>query len=445
MSDGGVLYFGDRLCVPDQEELRRQILDEAHRTPYAMHPGSTKMYQDLKNRFWWPGMKRDIARYVSICLTCQRVKAEHQRPGGVLQPIQIPEWKWEDISMDFIVGLPRTTNGFDAIWVIVDRLTKSAHFLAIKISYSMEKLAQLYLQEIVRLHGVPRTIISDRDSRFTSHFWKCVQSAMGTQLKFSTAFHPQTDGQTERVNQVLEDMLRACALDFKGSWCKYLSLAEFAYNNSYQATIGMAPYEALYGRRCRSPICWYESGEQKELELQTDLVADTTAAIQQIRQRIETAQSRQKSYADTRRRPLEFSVGDSVFLRVAPMKGVMRFGKKGKLSPRYVGPYLISRRVGKVAYELELPQEMSAVHNVFHVSMLKKHTPDATQVIEPQSVQIREDLSYDSRPIQIIDRAVKKLRNKEVPLVKVIWHSHTAEEATWETEASMRQKYPELF
>ena len=217
MSDCGVLYFGDRLCVPDQEELRRQILDEAHKTPNAMHPGSTKMYQDLKNRFWWPGMKRDIARYVSICLTCQRVKAEHQRPGGALQPIQIPEWKWEDISMDFVVGLPRTTNGFDAIWVIVDRLTKSAHFLAIRISYSMEQLAQLYLKEIVRLHGVPRTIISDRDSRFTSHFWECVQSALGTKLKFSTAFHPQTDGQTERVNQVLEDMLRACALDFKGS------------------------------------------------------------------------------------------------------------------------------------------------------------------------------------------------------------------------------------
>ena len=198
----------------------------------------------------------------------------------------------------------------------------------------------------------------------------------------------------------------------------------------------MTPYEALYGRRCRSPICWYESGEQKELELQT--VADTTAVIQQIRQRIEIAQSRQKSYADTRRRPLEFSVGDTVFLRVAPMKGVTRFGKKGKLSPRYVGPYLISRRVGKVAYDLELPQEMSAVHNVFHVSMLKKHIPDATQVIEPQLVQVRDDLSYDSRPIQIIDRAVKKLRNKEVPLVKVIWQSHTAKEATWETEASMR-------
>ena len=158
-----------------------------------------------------------MAKYVSVCLTCQRVKAKHQRPEGVLQPIQIPEWKWEDIAMDFIVGLPRTTNGYDSIWVIVDRLIKSAHFLAIRVSYSMEQLAQLYVKEVIRLHGVPKTIISDRDGRFTSHFWECVQKALGTKLRFSTAFHPQTDGQTERVNQILEGMLRACALDFKGS------------------------------------------------------------------------------------------------------------------------------------------------------------------------------------------------------------------------------------
>ena len=218
-------------------------------------------------------------------------------------------------------------------------------------------------------------------------------------------------------------MLRACALDFKGSWCRYLCLAEFAYNNSYQATIGMTSYEALYGRRCRYPICWYEGGEKKEMGLQPDLIKDTTKVIQNIHQRIETAQCRQKSYADVRRRPLEFEVGDSVFLKVAPMKGVMRFGKKGKLSPRYVGPYRITRRVGKVAYELELPQEMSAIHNVFHVSMLKKHVPDVNQVIEPQTVQVQEDLSYENRPIQIIDREVKKLRNKEISLVKVLWES----------------------
>ena len=271
-------------------------------------------------------------------------------------------------------------------------MTKSAHFLAIKVSHSIEQLAQLYVKEVVRLHGVPKSIVSDRDGRFTSHFWECVQNALGTKLKFSTAFYPQTDGQTERVNQILEDMLRACALDFKGSWCKYLCLAEFAYNNSYQATIKMAPYEALYGRKCRSPICWQEAGERREMEvelgIQTEMIEETTQAIQKIRQRIETVQSRQKSYADTCRTPLEFQVGDSVFLKVAPMKGVMRFGKKDKLSPRYVGPYLIIERIGKVAYKLDLPQDMSVIHNVFHVSMLKKCLHDLSQVIQPQSVQI---------------------------------------------------------
>ncbi|XP_074562941.1 uncharacterized protein LOC141819587 [Curcuma longa] len=207
----------------------------------------------------------------------------------------------------------------------------------------------------------------------------------------------------------------------------------------------MAPYEALYGRKCRSPVCWFESGEKKEMGIQSDFIHDTTQAIQNIRQRIETAQSRQKNYADKRRRPLEFNVGDLVFLRVAPMKGIMRFGKKGKLSPRYVGPYKVLNRVGKVAYELELPPEMAAIHNVFHVSMLKKHIPNPDKVIEPQAVQIQEDLSYESKPIQILERDVKRLRNKEVPLVKVLWRNQRSEEMTWEREDDMKRKYPELF
>ena len=163
--------------------------------------------------------------------------------------------------MDFVVGLPKNTKGHDVIWVIVDRLTKSAHFLPIKITYSLEQLAELYVRKIVRLHGIPISIISDRDSRFTSTFWRSVQKAMGTKLKFSTVFHPQTDGQTERTIQTLGDMLCSCVMEFKGAWNKYLPLIKFSYNNSYQATIGMAPYEALYGRKCRSPVHWFETGE----------------------------------------------------------------------------------------------------------------------------------------------------------------------------------------
>ncbi|KAI4304520.1 hypothetical protein MLD38_040016 [Melastoma candidum] len=197
-------------------------------------------------------MKRDVAQYVSRCLTCQRVKIEHRRSGGELQPLPIPEWKWDEIAMDFVTNLPRTVQGFDSVWVIVDRLTKSAHFIPISVTYSVAKLAKLYVKEVIRLHGVPSVIVSDRDARFTSRFWSNIQRSLGTRLNMSTAFHPQTDGQTERIIQILEDMLRACALDLEGSWVDQLPLVEFSYNNSYQQSIQMAPFEALYGRPCRT-------------------------------------------------------------------------------------------------------------------------------------------------------------------------------------------------
>ncbi|KAA0046085.1 pol protein [Cucumis melo var. makuwa] len=261
-SDGGLSFEG-RLCVPSDSAVKTKLLFEAHSSPFSMHPGSTKMYQDLKRVYWWRNMKREVAEFVSKCLVCQQVKAPRQKPAGLLQPLSIPEWKWENVSMDFITGLPRTLSGFTVIWVVVDRLTKSAHFVPGKSTYTASKWAQLYMSEIVRLHGMPVSIVSNRDARFTSKFWKGLQTAMGTRLDFSTAFHPQTDGQTERLNQVLEDMLRACALEFPGSWDSHLHLMEFAYNNSYQATIGMAPFEALYGKCCRSPVCWGEVGVQR--------------------------------------------------------------------------------------------------------------------------------------------------------------------------------------
>ena len=207
-------------------------------------------------------MKRDVAWYVERCLTCRKVKAEHQRPHGKMQPLDIPVWKWEDITMDFITKLPRTARGVDSIWVVVDRLTKSAHFIPIQESISAEKLADIYVREIVARHGVPVSVVSDRDVRFTSRFWKRFHDEMGTRLHFSTAFHPQTDGQSERTIQTLEDMLRACVLDFGGCWDTYLPLAEFSYNNSYHASIDRPPFEMLYGRKCRTPICWGEVGQR---------------------------------------------------------------------------------------------------------------------------------------------------------------------------------------
>ncbi|KAL0551924.1 hypothetical protein IC582_011017 [Cucumis melo] len=441
-SDGGLL-FERRLCVPSDSAVKTELLSEAHSSPFSMHPGSTKMYQDLKRVYWWRNMKREVAEFVSRCLVCQQVKAPRKKPAGLLQPLSIPEWKWENVSMDFITGLPRTLRGFTVIWVMVDRLTKSAHFVPGKSTYTASKWAQLYMSEIVRLHGVPVSIVSDRDARFTSKFWKGLQTAMGTRLDFSTAFHPQTDGQTERLNQVLEDMLRACALEFPGSWDSHLHLMEFAYNNSYQATIGMAPFEALYGKCCRSPVCWGEVGEQRLMG--PELVQSANEAIQKIRSRMHTAQCRQKSYADVRRKDLEFEVGDKVFLKVAPMRGVVRFERRGKLSPRFVGPFEILERIGPVAYRLALPPSLSTVHDVFHVSMLRKYVPDPSHVVDYEPLEIDENLSYTERPVEVLAREVKTLRNKEIPLVKVLWRNHRVEEATWEREDDMRSSYPELF
>jgi hypothetical protein len=184
--DQGVLWFKNRLCVP-KGEAREVLLEEAHNSTYSIHPGATKMYLDLKTRYWWRGMKKEIAQYVARCDICQRTKAEHQKPAGLLQPLPIPEWKWEEIGMDFVTGLPRTQKGNDSIWVIIDRLTKVAHFIPVKTTFGGDTLARIYLKEIVRLHGIPRKIVSDRGTQFTSKFWTSLQKAMGTKLDFSTA------------------------------------------------------------------------------------------------------------------------------------------------------------------------------------------------------------------------------------------------------------------
>ena len=224
---------------------------------------------------------------------------------------------------------------------------------------------------------------------------------MGTQLSMSIAFHPQTDGQLERTIQILEDMLRACVLDLKGSWEEHFPLVEFAYNNSYQVSIQMAPYEALYGRPCRSPICWTEVGESFITGL--DLIRDTSEKVGMIRKRLLTAQSQQKSYADIRRQLQEFEAGDHDFLKVMPKRGVIRFGKRGKLSPTYIGPFEVLERVGTVAYLLALPPSLSSVHEVFHVSMLRKYTPDPTHIVDWGELVVDANWTFEEGPMCIID------------------------------------------
>ncbi|GJR62518.1 putative reverse transcriptase domain-containing protein [Tanacetum coccineum] len=359
------LYFIDRIWVSLVGGVRTIIMDEAHKIRYFVHPGADKMYHDLRDMYWWPGMKKDIATYVSKCLTCLKVKAEHQRPSGLLQQPEILEWKWDNIAMDFITMLP------------------------------------------------------------------------------STAYHPQTDGQSERTIQTLEDMLRACVIDFGGSWDVHLPLAEFSYNNSYHSSIRCAPFEALYGRKCRSPVLWAEIRESRLIG--PELVQETTDKVVLIKEKLKAARDRQKSYADNRRKPLEFEVGDQVLLKVSPWKGVIRFGKKGKLAPRYVGPFEILERVGPVAYQLRLPEELSSVHDTFHVLNLKKCLADANLHVPLDEIKIDKTLRFVEEPVEIMDREVKSLKRSKIPIVKVRWNSKRGPEFTWEREDHMKAKYPRLF
>ncbi|KAA3487114.1 Retrotransposable element Tf2 [Gossypium australe] len=383
----GVLCFQGKICMPKDSELRRRILQEAHSSPYTMHPRGSKS-------------KTSVAFGVVTAGKDSTVEMGKDQDG-------------------LCSGLPLTPSKKDL------------------------KLAKLYVAEIVRLHGVPVSIISDRDPRFTSKFWKTLHQALGTKLDFSTAFHPQSDGQSERVIQILEDMLRGCVIDFRGSWEGFLPLAEFAYNNSYQSSIQMAPYEALYGRKCRTPTCWTELGECQLLG--PELVFETEDKLKIIRTRLKEASDRQKPYADLKRKDIEFAVGDRVFLKVSPWKKVLRFGRKGKLSPRFIGPYRVLKRVGPVAYQLELPSELSQIHDVFHVSMLRRYRSDPSHVVSVEEIEVRPDLSLEEEPVWILERDVKVLRRKTVPLVKVLWQNHSSEEATWEPEDAMRQQYPHLF
>ncbi|GJY13657.1 putative reverse transcriptase domain-containing protein [Tanacetum coccineum] len=367
----------DRIWVPLKGDVRTLIMDEAHKSKYSVHPGADKMYYDLRDRYWWSGMKKDIAMYVSKCLTCLKVKAEHQRPSGLLQQPEIPIWKWEGIAMDFVTKFPRTSSGHGTIWVFVDRLTKSAHFLPMCEDYKMERLARLYLNEIVARYGVPISIISDRDSHFTSRFWQSMQKALGTRLDMSTTYHPQTDGQSERTIQTLEDIFRACVLDFRRSWDVHIPLVEFSYNNSYHASVRCAPFEALYGRKCRSPIMWAEVREGQ-------LTGPEYGAI----------------------------------------------WEEGKLAPRFVGRLEVIEKVGPVAYQLDLPEELNGVHDTFHVLNLKKCLADPTLQVPLDEIRVDAKLNFVEEPVEILEREFKKLKRSRISIVKIWWNSKRGPEFT---------------
>ncbi|WVZ83583.1 hypothetical protein U9M48_030715 [Paspalum notatum var. saurae] len=398
-------------------------MEEAHNSAYSIHPWSTKMYLDLKTDYGWKGMKADIARYVARCDVCR----ETSKPAGLLQPLPIPMWKWDEIGMDFVTGLPRTPKGNDAIWVIIDRLTKTAHFLPVRTTYNGAKLAQLYIENV-------RNSV-DRGTRFTSKFWKSLQEAMGTKLDFSTAYHPRTDGRRKDKSSHgrYVESVRSHLRHQPGS---RPSVCEFSYNNGRQAGLGMAPFEALYGRKCRTPLMWHEVGERS-------LVGP--ALIKEAEEKVAELNPDRRVMPMARRRELGFEEGDSVYLKVSPIRGTKRFRIKGKLAPRYIGPYKVVRRIGKVAYKLELPESMRDIHDVFHVSQLRKCLKVPDQQINLTAEELQPDLVYQERPIKILDTVARKTRTTTTKICRVLWSRHGEEEATWEREDALRKEHPHLF
>nr|GFA08511.1 reverse transcriptase domain-containing protein [Tanacetum cinerariifolium]GFA08531.1 reverse transcriptase domain-containing protein [Tanacetum cinerariifolium] len=330
----GTRCIKNQSWLPQFGNLIDLIMHESHKSKYSIHPGSNKMYQGLKKLYWWPNMKAIIAEYVGKCLTCSIVKAECQRPYGLLVQPEIPMWKWERITMDFITKLPETSNEHDTIWVIVDRVTKPAHFIPTRETDSMETLT-------------------------------------------------------------------------------------------------------------RSPVCWVEVRDVQLIV--PKIIHETTEKIVQIRQRLQATRDRQRSYANVRRKPLEFQIRDRVTLKVSPQKCIIRFGKRGKLNPWYIGPFKIVERIGPVVYKLDLPEELSNIHSTFHVSNVKKCLSDESLIIPMKELRHDDKLNFVEEPMEIMDRKVKQLKQSCIPIVKVRWNFKRGPTFTWEREDQIRAKYPYLF
>lgn len=438
-------YAATRLYIPDDASLKNRILYECHDAPTSGHLGKDKTIEQVKRRFYWPKMDDDIVAYVRSCDACQRNKPSQQATMGLLQPLPVPDRPWQWVSLDLITQLPRSRNGHDAIVVFVDRLTKMVHYVATTTNVDAPGLASLFMREVVRHHGVPEFILSDRDPRFTAKFWKALWTQLGTKLTMSTAYHPQTDGQTERNNRTLEDMLRAYVNTEQSDWDEHLSNLEVAYNSSKQVSTGFTPFYLNSGQEAHLPI------DEAIRPARVSANPEAAGRIQRLHNdlrhahgHILRAQQRQAQNADEHRRDVTFAVGDEVLLSTDHLRMVVQ--GTPKFVAKYIGPFKVTRVVGDNAYELDLPPTMQ-IHPVLNISRLKTYHAGSDSFPfrrslrnRPPPVVSREDGADEYEVDRILARRSRMTgHRRRVERVEylVSWKGYGLWEATWEAAASL--------
>ena len=423
----GLWLKDGKVVIPNHTPLKHTILHACHDAPTAGHPGVARTYEKVKRYYWWPAMKRDVEDYVRACPSCQCMKSPTTAPAGLLQPLPIPPRRWSSVSLDLITGLPRTKRGNDAILVFVDRLSKMVHLGPCKKSVTALGCADLFFQHVVRLHGAPDDIVSDRGTTWVNAFWEQLCSRWQIKQKLSSAFHPQTDGQTERMNRTLEETLRHYVGTGRACWDEHLPCAEFAINDSVNASTGFTPFFLNYGEHPKNPLLGSpHTGPVKSLDSKafTEAIAD---AVRSAKEHLRAAQDRQKATADKHRRDVTYAVGDKVLLSTKNL----RLSGARKLMPRYVGPFSVTALIGKTAAALELPAELP-VHNVFHFSLLKPFCADRHSRPPPPLPALDESSPAWVVKAILSHRDVKAGTGRSKREYLVEWQTHGAEHHTWE-------------
>jgi hypothetical protein len=439
----GMWKRGNQIVVPTDQSLRRRLLAESHDTPSAGHRGIHKTVELVLRTFWWPSVHSDVKQYVRSCQVCQRVKASSKRKGGLLQPLPVPERRWESVSMDLVVKLPRTRSGHDSILVFVDRLTKYALFVPVRESLKAKGFAEQFVTHVVSAFGLPNNVVSDRGGHFVNDFWHCVCSRLRMQRRLSSAYHPETDGQTERMNRVLEEVLRCFVNKRHSDWDKWLPMAQFAINNSRHSATGFTPFYLNHGEHPRAPQVSHLP-DMRVIRTTDEWVRHMVQVVNEAKRNLRAAQDRMAAYANQHRRDVTYQPHDKVLLstvNMTPTEGVR------KLMPKYVGPFEVIEMVGKAAVRLSLTDGYERLHDVFHVSLVKPWDARAEILAVPVAPLMYIKDCPELPLIAIVGHRYKSMSHgcqRRVTHWRARWQGKNAVFETWEGAKAIPPDNPHI-